>query len=316
MSAAATAVTVFHPVPDAAGFDAWCNELIAVAKTAEGFVDSRVSVRKDAQLDWAVSVTFRSERLLHEWLDGTDRAHPLRDGASHGFHRLTSDVVMVEGAPLPPGIGVFRHSVARGNEADFENAQVRLVAKSSVFPGYEGTVVFPPDTSGEWLSLIRFRMGHQLSAWLQSRERAAALPELRAHLTEDFTQVAHTTPFGSTLRTENGETKMTPTWKTAMLILLVLYPTVMILSRFVGPILDRMGAGPWLALWLSQIASVGVMTWFFMPAVSAWFRRWLDPVDGSGVRISVIGAGVVLLVYAATLVLFASVKWLQYWDYN
>ena len=67
-----------------------------------------------------------------------------------------------------------------------------------------------------------------------------------------------------------------------MLVLLVLYPTVMTLSRFLGPVLDDLGAEPWLSMWLSQIVSVGLMTWFLMPLVTGWFRRWLDPVDGAG----------------------------------
>jgi hypothetical protein len=68
-------------------------------------------------------------------------------------------------------------------------------------------------------------------------------------------------------------------------------------------------------MWLSQIVSVGVMTWFLMPLITGWFRRWLDPVDGAGVRISAIGAGVVAVIYLLTLTLFATVKWLQFWDY-
>ncbi len=66
-----------------------------------------------------------------------------------------------------------------------------------------------------------------------------------------------------------------------MLILLVLYPTVMLLSRFMGPVLDGAGAPPpWLAMWLSQVVSVAVLQWALMPWVGRWFRRWLDPIDG------------------------------------
>ena len=70
---------------------------------------------------------------------------------------------------------------------------------------------------------------------------------------------------------------MTPNWKSAMLVLLVLYPTVMVLSRFFGPILDRVGAEPWLALWVSQIVSVSALQWWLMPTVTRPFRNWLDP---------------------------------------
>ena len=186
---------------------------------------------------------------------------------------------------------------------------------SSRFPGYQGTILFPPDASGEWLSLIRFRTGTQLSEWMRSSERGEALSGLRTSLTKDFSVISDTTPFATTVRIENGQTSMTPNWKSAMMVLLVLYPTVMILSRFFGPVLDRIGAEPWLALWVSQIVSVSLMQWWLMPAATRPFRRWLDPVDGSGLRISLVGAAVVVACYGLTLALFATVKWLQYWDF-
>jgi antibiotic biosynthesis monooxygenase (ABM) superfamily enzyme len=80
-------------------------------------------------------------------------------------------------------------------------------------------------------------------------------------------------------------------------------------------VLDHAGAQPWLALWVSQIVSVSALQWWLMPAVTRPFRRWLDPVDGAGWRISVIGAAVVIGLYAVTLALFKFVKWLQYWDF-
>jgi hypothetical protein len=90
----------------------------------------------------------------------------------------------------------------------------------------------------------------------------------------------------------------------------------MLLSRFVGPFFDSWGAQPWLALWLSQVLSISLMQWWLMPWATRPFRRWLDPVDGRGRRISLVGAAVVLAGYAGTLVVFATVQWLQFWDYN
>jgi hypothetical protein len=46
---------------------------------------------------------------------------------------------------------------------------------------------------------------------------------------------------------------------------------------------------------------------------SSWCRRWLDPVDGADLRISLRGAAVAGIVYAASLTVFATVEWLQYW---
>jgi antibiotic biosynthesis monooxygenase (ABM) superfamily enzyme len=164
--------------------------------------------------------------------------------------------------------------------------------------------------------MIRFRTERLLSQWLQSDQRQSSLSSLRSTLDKEFSTVAQTTPFGTTVRIEDGRTQMTPNWKSAMLVLMVLYPTVMLLSRFVGPVLDSWGAEPWLAMWLSEVASVSMLQWVLMPFAVKRMRRWLDPVEGAGRAVTLRGAGVVLGVYAVTLVVFATVRWLQYWDFG
>jgi hypothetical protein len=69
-------------------------------------------------------------------------------------------------------------------------------------------------------------------------------------------------------------------------------------------------------MWLSQVVSVIALQWALMPWAGRWFRRWLDPIEGAGARISVIGAGVLVVGYLVTLGLFAAVRWLQYWDFS
>jgi antibiotic biosynthesis monooxygenase (ABM) superfamily enzyme len=313
--ASTIAVTIFHPAQDAAGFDAWLSELRASARAAEGAVATSVSVHDGPGLDWALVVTFTSEELLHDWLDSAQRRSVLDAGQARGFWCRAGDLVLADGSDAPAGVSAFRHSVAAGKESDFQAVQARLAAASSRFPGYEGTVLLPAETGGEWLSILRFRTAAQLSAWLQSPERDEALPGLRSSLTKGFSAVSSTTPFATTVRVQDGRTLMTPNWKSVMMVLLVLYPTVMLLSRFAGPVFDGWGAQPWLALWLSQVMSVSLMQWWLMPAVTRPFTRWLDPVDGAGLRISVVGAAVVLACYGVTLALFATVKWLQFWDF-
>ena len=129
-------------------------------------------------------------------------------------------------------------------------------------PGYEGTALFPPDDAGRWLSVVRFRSDRRLADWLSSARRAESLPGLRSILAEDFSSLAQTTPFGITVRVDDGRLRMTPNWKSAMMVMLVLYPTVMLLSRFLGPVLDGWSVQPWLALWLSQVVSVVLMQWW------------------------------------------------------
>jgi antibiotic biosynthesis monooxygenase (ABM) superfamily enzyme len=284
---AVTAVTIFHPAADPDAFDGWLAELRASAAAAAGFTSSATSAH-DAELDWAMAVTFSGEDPLHAWLDSGDRRAILKGGQSQGFWCRSTDLILGDGIADIPGVSAFRHAVASGKESEFRAVQDRLAMASSQFPGYEGTVLIPPDEG----------------------------PGLRSSLTKGFSAVSQTTPFATTVRVQDGKTLMTPNWKSAMLVLLVLYPTVMVLSRFFGPLLDRAGAEPWLALWVSQIVSVSALQWWLMPNVTKPFKRWLDPVDGAGVRISAMGAAVIVGGYALTLVLFASVRWLQFWDYT
>jgi antibiotic biosynthesis monooxygenase (ABM) superfamily enzyme len=307
------AVTIFHPTDDPEIFTGWAGRLQATAGTATDF---RVSVLGEPHLDWAVAVTFLDEDVMHQWLDSDGRNEVIRDGEARGVLRATSDLVIGADGSVPSGTGLFRHTVAPGREADFVAAESRLAAASEKFPGFERVCTFAPGADGESISLLRFRTDNQLMAWLSSDERMNALGGLRSSLTHEFSLVSSTTAFGAMIRTENGRTAVTPNWKTAMLILLVLYPTVMLLSRFFGPVLDELGAPPWFGLWSSQVISVVALQWVLMPWAGRRFRRWLDPVDGASRRVSLLGAAAMIGGYAVTLLLFATVQWLQYWDYS
>ncbi len=309
----ATAITSFDRAADPEVFDGWICDARSAAAGARGFVTFAASISRDAPLDWAVAVTFESEDSLHQWLDGATWKQLVRAAAASGFLRRSSDLVIIDGAVMPTGVAIVSSSVSSGMEADFQAAHIKLTAAASQFSGYEGTAVFPPGTPGKWMSLVRFRTEPQLSAWLRSPQRNEGLPPVRSSLTRDFSVLARTTPFGTTVRNVDGKAEMTPSWKTAMLLLMVLYPMVMLQSRFVAPVIRMSGAQPWLSVWLSQVLSVALMQWWLMPTVSSWCHRWLDPVDGASRRISLRGAAVAVGVYAASLTAFATVEALQYW---
>lgn len=82
---------------------------------------------------------------------------------------------------------------------------------------------------------------------MSSRQREDALPGLRSSLTAEFAPVTGTTAFGTTVRTDGGRMLMTPNWKSVTLVLLVLYPTVMLLLYAVMLLL--FGSATWLQFW-------------------------------------------------------------------
>src|SRR5258705_3949276 len=106
--ASTTAVTIFHPVQNARGFDTWVSELRASAQAASGAVSTSLSVHDEPGLDWALAATFSSEDLLHEWLDSAGRRSVLEAGQSLGFWCRTDDLVLMEGSDAPPGVSAFR----------------------------------------------------------------------------------------------------------------------------------------------------------------------------------------------------------------
>lgn len=316
MAAADVAVTAVALFRGGSGsFDAWASAL-ATSASGGGAVRVDVGTVDDDLFERGVAAKFPDEEHLDAWLDGAGASAIVADAAKAGWVLAAPVILVGAGLAVAPGVGAFRHVIEPDRGVEFVDAQRVLTRAASSFAGYEGTSVFIDADSGTALSVLRFRSDRTLATWVSSAERQAVLPELRSSLSGDFVEVSGSTPFGTVVRSAHGRTLMTPNWKSAMLVLLVLYPTVMTLSRFLGPVLDRAGASPWLALWLSQVVSVALMQWWLMPWASRPFRKWLDPIDGAGWRAGLAGAGAIVVVYVATLALFESVRWLQFWDFT
>jgi uncharacterized protein len=305
MTAGASAITLFHPPADPARFDQWVVSYLASARHSPGHVSARESVQGSRPLDWAVEVAFRDSDSLDTWLDCAERQALLRDGEKQGWWRCASDLVLTRGESPAGNVGIFLHSVAPGKEAEFVATQSELTRSISGFPGYEGTAVFPASSVGQqWMSVLRFRRADQLTTWMDSRERQDALPRLRGGLTRDFAELTRSAPFGSTIRVADGQTRITPAWKTAMLVLLCLYPTVMLLSKSLSPALGHLGISDSVSMFAGNVISIVALQWVLVPAVSLPFRRWLDPIDGASARISAAGAAAIAVAYAGLLTLF------------
>lgn len=313
-SGEATVFVAFHPVSDA-DFGDWCGQVRAIAQGAAGFRHCAVACDRQP----AVALTFAGEALLQAWLDSPAWSRLVTMGAGRGVRREFGDLVVVDGEQPPCGVGVFVHRVEPANVARFSAVQRKLMDLSAAAPGFEYSILAGPRLVDggieEWTAVVKFRTDAMLARWRDAPERAQVLGELRSNLEQDFSSSFAANSFGSIVRVADGRSAATPEWKVGMMVLLVLYPTVMVLSRFVGPYLDQWGAAPWLSMWLSQILSVSLLTYLLMPMATAAFSFWLDPFRGSSLKVSIVGVLVVLVLYAATLALFANVRWLQFWDY-
>jgi antibiotic biosynthesis monooxygenase (ABM) superfamily enzyme len=282
----------------------WFRRVEAAATAMPGFVALRLS-RAGEGLATAAAITFDSADQLNTWLDSPARREAFTAANGQGVLGKSSVLLLGNGHRLPPGTAVFRHDVIADRGAEFIAAELKIADAAASMPGFDSFILLPPlPGRQQWTSILIFYTDEELSAWLASEARAQQVPALRAYLTKDFTIDA---PFGSILRVQDGRPRVTPKWRTAMLIVLVLYPTAMIVSHVIAPFWVRLGAHPWLSTWFTQIICVAAMTYVLMPYATRAFARWLDPVAGSSRRVSVSGALIVLAIYAAWLTLFALV---------
>ncbi len=88
------------------------------------------------------------------------------------------------------------------------------------------------------------------------------------------------------------------------LVLLCLCPTVMLLSKSLSPALGHLGVKQSLSIFVGNVISVVLLQCVVVPTVSQAFRRWPDPIDGASARIGLVGAVVIVAVYAALLAIF------------
>lgn len=81
------------------------------------------------------------------------------------------------------------------------------------------------------------------------------------------------------IKTREGKAKSSapppPKWKTAVLVLIAIYPLVMFLPGLLEPVLKLFPE--WLGRLFSMMAAVALMTWVVMPVLNSLFKNWLKP---------------------------------------
>jgi uncharacterized protein len=143
------------------------------------------------------------------------------------------------------------------------------------FAGYCGTDVFPPAAGrgDEWVVLIHFRDEESLVRWLDSPERARRVEELRAKV-GDFDLKTLGDGFGPWFaRQDRAEDAAPASWKMALTVLLALFPTVMLLTIFVGPLTSPLGLAA--SMLIGNAMSISILQWVVMPRLTKVLDPWL-----------------------------------------
>lgn len=179
-----------------------------------------------------------------------------------------------------------------------------ITAAAALFPGYQTTEIYPPSSQQkEWVVVFHFDDPTTLRAWLDSPQRAEWLAKLPREF-RDFRLKTLPSGFGAWFvgTVEGPGVALPPKWKMALTVLFTLYPTVMLLTIFVGPHTNPLGLA--VSILISNIMSVSILQWVVQPALDPVLGPWLRANEGKQRAYSLGGLGVLLLLLGGMALIF------------
>lgn len=276
------------------------------ASNVPGFIASNLAVFNYHSLDWAVVLTFRSREMLSAFLESEKQQQFLSALKAQDFDYDDCPLIIEEGIKPPEGFAVIMHRVKKHQiEAFIDLEAESFVPAAKKYPGFVGGALIPSGVDREvWWTILRYETADQLNAWLASTDRAEQLPRLRELLEEDFSTARGRSPFGAVVRLVGGAPQTSPEWKIVMLVVSVLFPTVIIMLRFLNPVLTDLHLQPGIIALVGQLIATAFVTSLWMPWMSKAFSWWIDPIDGRDLATSIKGAVAVVAIYAIEIAFF------------
>ena len=193
--------------------------------------------------------------------------------------------------------------VKEGQEQAYLNHEKQYQSAQALKPGYRGAYVQPPThgMAGVWTTLIRFDSPLSMDQWLASEERKKLIAESEPLVdSTDFHTV--TTSYPGWFSKEAEASQGPPNWKTALLILLGLYPSVMLVIKYFLPLME--GQPPALNNFLGNILTVSFTTWLSMPLFIKIFNGWLFPNENTPKWVAPLSVIAILICFAIEIAFF------------
>jgi len=290
---------------DTDAFEKWIETSGEALATAPGYVGSTVISPSPTRDDWTLVQRFANAESARAWL-----ASPVRHAGYaqlDDLEILDEDVALFREEPTDSTDGVsviISSTVPQGMDEEFLAWQERISEAETRFRGFRGHQIQRPvaGVQDEWVIILTFDTDANLSAWIESDERARLLEEGRRFNTD--MSVAKTS-FGFGFWGPRTGAVREPVMKNNLLVLMALYPIVFLWGYFVStPLFEGPHSIPfWLSLFVGNFVSTQLLGWFVMPWVFKRFAWWLEPQPGW--RAQALGFGILLVVYAASMACYA-----------
>ena len=171
---------------------------------------------------------------------------------------------------------IITRRVRPGSERAYEDWLYGVSLACGTFSGYQGTTILRPAAGDhQYVAVLQFDASQNLNRWLASTERAHWLKKLEA-IDVQLHEVASLAGMERWFTLpEYGANHPPPRYKTATMILIGLYPTVLLLNLTLRDVLADVA--PPLKTLVSLLISVPLMVWAIVPLLNRLFSWWLHP---------------------------------------
>lgn len=259
-------------------FGQWRGRHDAIISKFPGYISSDMMPGADGDNEWTIVLNFQTSEQLDVWQKSPERAAliaesiPLIEGGNFG-EALKKDLGGAN--PGTTVTEVILSKVKPGREDAYRAWTVKIQAAQARYPGYRGCYLQPPtEKDSHWTTLLRYDTAEHLENWMNAPERAQLLAESKEFIeSEELMRLATSFPGWVPINPETG--KGPPDWKTALLVLLGLFPVVMLELRFLNPILTGWGWNSSFATFVGNAGSVAATSFITMPLFVRWFGWWL-----------------------------------------
>lgn len=282
----------------------WQAKLNAKIASFSGFVSLEIlSPTGTGQDHWIIVYRFSDADSAINWSQSKNY-QDLRDELKAFAENHTFEEAVSGDSYFQNGITeVFVTQVEPEKTQLYRDWISRIHQVEAKFPGFRGVYVQSPvqNQGHNWITFLQFDTPDHLDNWLNSSERQVILEESKTMISslESHRVIS---PYAGWFSSIAKVGELPPLWKQTMIILLVLFPIVMFELKFLMPYLKGLNFS--LATFISNAISVTLISWPMMPIAIFFLGWWLSPKGTQRMRKTIIGTGLVFLLYLIEIAIF------------
>lgn len=214
---------------------------------------------------------------------------------------VSEDKQPIGAGPASRVSAIIVQKIAPEKTNAFLTWQQEITNATKAFAGYERTEVFPPiaEIQDEWVTIVHFQSNEALDKWLKSDTRAALNGRFNEEFGEfDLRKVASGLGFWFAAGTSGGP----PGWKMVLTVLFALYPSVVLVSVAVLPLLKGWSFAE--KMLLANLMTVSMLQYLIMPVLRKYLAWWHAPPEGKERNYTVAGTALLIVLLGAMALVF------------